>query len=75
MRRESIAPGFRANVNHRIAYAGGFAVENFVMLENAQREDIHQRVALIALLEHAFAAHSGHTETVPIMGDAAHDAL
>ncbi len=67
----AVAAGFRSDVNHRIADAGGAAVENFVVAEDAQREDVDQRIAVIAGLEDAFAADGGHAEAIAVMRDAA----
>ena len=66
-----VAAGLRADVNHRVADSGGPAEENLVVAEHAEREHVHQRVAVVAGLEHAFAAHRGDAKTVAVMRDAA----
>ena len=45
------------------------------MLENPQREDVHQRIAAITLFEDAFAADSRHAETVSIVRDPGNNAF
>ena len=76
---DAVASGFRAHVNYGIADTGRASEENFVMAENAQGEDVHQRVAVIARLEHAFAADGGNAKAVTVVRNAAdhafHDAL
>ena len=47
----SIAPGFGADVNHWIAFAGSSRVENLVLAHQAESERIYQRIAGIARLE------------------------
>ena len=43
--------------------------------EHAEREDIHQRIAIVALFENAFAANGRYAETVAVMRDAGDHAL
>ena len=71
----AVAAGFRSDINHRIADAGGAAEENFVVAKDAEGEDVDQRIAVIAGLEDAFAAHGGHAEAVAVMRDAADHAF
>ena len=70
-----IAAGLSAHVNHRIPYAHGLAVENLALPEHTQRENIHQRIPVVAGLKHALAAHGRNAKTVPVMRDAAHHAF
>ena len=45
---DSVAAGFRADINHRIAYSRGLAIEDLVFPNDAERERIDQRVLRIA---------------------------
>src|SRR5271154_1263980 len=63
----SVAACLRADVNHGIADAGGFAVEDFVVLKDAQCEYVHQRIPVVALFEHALPTHRRYTEAVPVV--------
>ena len=64
----------RAHIDHRIPGAGRLGVENFFLLADPQRENIHQRVAIVARLENALAAHRRHAEAVAVVRDARHHA-
>ena len=66
----AVAPGFGAHVDHRISDALGLAVKNFILLEDAQRENVHQRISVVAFFENSFAADRRHAETIAIMRDA-----
>src|SRR5260370_42446947 len=70
-----VAVRFGANVGHGIANTFRFAVKHLVLLEDAEGENIHQRIAVVALFKNAFAAHGGHAETVAIMRNAGNYAL
>ena len=52
-----------------------FAVENLVVAKHAQREHVHQRIAVVALFEDALAADRRHAEAVAVMRDAGNHAL
>src|SRR5205085_2349831 len=71
---DAVAAGARAHVNHGIAHARGLGVENVLLAAHAEGEDVDQRVAVVAGLENAFAANSGHAETVAIVRDARYHA-
>ena len=66
----AIAPRLRADVDDWIADARGLGVENFILAKHAEREHVHQRIAVVAFLENAFAADRRHAEAVAVMGDA-----
>ena len=68
---DAVAAGFRSDVDDRIADAGGARVEDFVLFADAEREDVDQRIAGVAVFEDAFAADGGHAEAVAVMRDAA----
>src|ERR1035438_10295882 len=65
-----VAARFRAYIYNRISDAFGLPVEHLVLLKDTQREDVHQRIAVVALFEDTLAAHGGHTETIAVMRDA-----
>ena len=71
----AVAAGLRADVDHRIADARGSAVEDLVVPEDAEREDVDQRIAVVAWLEDALAAHRRHAEAVAVVRDAADHAF
>ena len=71
---DAVAAGARAHVDHRIAHARGLGVENVFLAADAEREDVHQRIAVVAALEDALAAHRGHAEAIAVVRDAAHHA-
>ncbi len=71
----AVAAGLRADVNHRVADAVGLAVKDFILAEHAQREDIHQRIAVVAILENALAAHRRDAEAVAVVRDTRNHAL
>ena len=45
------------------------------MLDNAEREDIHQRIAVVAFLENGLAADGRDAEAIAVMRDAGDDAF
>ena len=72
---DAVAPGLRADVDDRIAFARGLGVEDLVAPDQSQSERIHQRIAGVARLELGLAAHVGHAEAVAVRRDAADHAL
>ncbi len=50
-------------------------VEDLVLFADAQRENVHQRIAVVALFENALAADGRHAEAVAVMRDAADHAV
>src|SRR5271156_5055431 len=71
----TVASGLRAHVDHGIPDTRRLAVENLVVLENAEGEYVHQRVAVIAGVEHALPAHRRNAETVAVVSDAGDNAF
>ena len=65
----SVAAGFRADINHWIAFAGRARVKNLIVSNKAQSKRIHQRIAGVAGLEFRFAAQIGDAETVTVGGN------
>jgi hypothetical protein len=72
---DAVAPRLGADIDHRIADAGGLAVEDLVDFDQAERKGIDQRIAAVAGLKFGFAAQVGHAKAVAVAGDAAHHAL
>ena len=72
---DAVASRLGANVDHRIALAGGAGIEDLVFANQAQGKRVHQRIAGVARLELGFAAQVGHAEAVAVRGDAAHHAF
>ncbi len=68
---DAVAPRLCADVDHRIAFAGGARVKDFVFAHQAHGECIYQRVARVAGLEFSFAAEVGDSEAVAVGGYAA----
>ena len=67
----AVAAGLGADIDDRVAGAGGLAVEDFVFADHAEREGVDQRIAAVAGLELGFAAEIGNAEAVAVAGDAA----
>ncbi len=65
----AVAPGFRADVNHRIAFARSLGVENLIAPDQSQSERIDQRIAGVARLELGLAAEVGDAKTISVRGD------
>ena len=68
---DTVAAGLRSDVDHGVADSGCLGVEDFVATKNTQRENVHQRVAVVALLKNALPADGGDAETVSVMRNAA----
>ena len=71
----AVAPGFRADVDHRIAFACGLRVEDLIAPDQSQRKSIDQRIARVARLELGFSAEVGHAKTIAVRSDAADHAF
>ena len=72
---DAVAARLGAHVNHGVADARGARVEDVFLLRHPQREDIHQRIPVVASLKNALAAQRRHAEAVAVMRDARHHAL
>ena len=72
--REPVAPRLRADVENRIAHALRRAARDLLVPQNAEAEHIHQRVAIVALVEKHLAADGRHADAIPVVRDAAHHA-
>ena len=68
-------PVARAVQDDEVARAVRGGVREHPVLEQADRHDVDQRVALVGRIEHELAAHRGHADAVAVAADAAHDAV
>src|SRR5262249_60177824 len=57
-----VAPGLRADVDHRIAYALGLAVKDVLATHQAEREGVDQRVERMTFGESDLAADCRNSE-------------
>src|SRR5262249_42758256 len=71
----TVAPGFRADVDHRIADAGRAAIKDLVFFEDAECKGVHQRVLRVTIGKVDFAADGRDTETVSVERNAADHAF
>ena len=72
---DAVAPGLRADIDHRIADAGGGRIENLVLLGDADGHRVDQDVAVVRLVEIGLAADGRHADAIAIAADAGNDAL
>ncbi|MNW51504.1 hypothetical protein D3C74_289910 [compost metagenome] len=70
-----VASGRRTYVEHRVAYTFGDTALDFVMIYESDAHGIDQRIAVIAVVEHNFAAHCRNPDTVAITSDTGYDML
>ena len=70
---DAVAACLRADIDDRVADAGGFAEENFVFREDAQGKSVNERIAVVARLENALTADGGYAKTVAVVSDATDD--
>src|SRR5258707_117079 len=71
----AVAARLSAHVDHGIANTLRLPVKHFILLEDAQSENIHQRISDVPLFEDALTAHCGHDEAVAVMRNAGNHAL
>ena len=71
---DTVAPGFGADINHRVALARCGGIKNLVLARHAHAHGIDQNVAIVAGVEIGLAAHRGYPETVAIAANAGHHA-
>jgi hypothetical protein len=71
----TVAAGFRANVNHGIADALGLGQKNLFFSRNAQGQCIHQRVLRVARLKRNFAADCRHAKAISVVANSADYAI
>ena len=72
--RETVAPRRRADVKHGITHALGRAARDLFVAQHAEAERVHERIALIRLVEIHLARDGRDAEAIAVMRDAADDA-
>ena len=72
--REAVATRGRADIKHGITHALGRAARDLFMAQHAETERVHERVALISLVEIHLARDGRNAEAIAVMRDAADDA-
>ena len=72
---DAVAAGGRPEQHGQVAGAGGLGQNQALDRQNAQAQHVDQGVALVTLVEDDLAAHGGHSNRVPVAGDAGDDAL
>ena len=70
----AVATGFRAEIDDRIADAGGFGVENLVRFGDADGHGVDQNIAVIARMEPHLPANGRHAKGIAIAANAFDDA-
>src|SRR4051812_16594561 len=68
----SVTPGFRPDIDHRIADARRGAEEDLVFSRNADGHGVDQRVTIVGGVEIDLTAYGGDADTVAVAADAAH---
>ena len=63
---DAVAPGFRTDVDHRIAFAGSAGIKDFFFARQSQRKGVHQGIARVALFKTRLAAQVGNAKTIAI---------
>ena len=72
---DAVAPGRRAEQHDVVALARGLGEDQVLLLEQADRHHVDERVALVRGVEDELAADGGNADAVAVAADAAHDAV
>ena len=72
---DPVAPCLRAHVDHGVSDARGLAEEDPARVHDAQREGVHEDVAVVTLVERDLAADRGYPHRVAVAPDAGHHPL
>ena len=72
---DAITPGFRTDIQQRVANAGCTSEKNPVGFGEAQAERVDKNVAVVTGIEINVAADCRHTHAVAVIGDASYDAV
>ena len=72
---DAVAAGLGADVDHRVADAGGGAEEDAVLGGDADGHGVDQRIAIVGGVEVDLAADGGNADAVAVAADAADDAV
>ncbi len=71
---QTIATRLRADVENRIANAAGRAARELLVPQNAEAENIHQRIAFETFVEINLAADRRNADAIAVVRDAGNDA-
>ncbi len=72
---DAVAPRLRADVDHRIADAGRFSLEDHPLARDPESEDVDEDVAVVRRMERGLAADRRDADAVAVAGDPADDAV
>ena len=72
---DAVAAGLRADVIHRVADAGGAALDQRVGACDAEAEHVDERIAGVPVVERDLAADRRNADAVAVAGDAGDDAF
>ena len=71
---DSVAPGFRAEIDDLVADSAGLGVENLSCVGDPHRHRVDENIAVVALVEIRRAADGRHPEAIAIGTDSGDDA-
>jgi hypothetical protein len=71
---DAVAARLRADVDHRVADAGGARAEDPVGADQTDGEGVHEDVLVVRGIEVDLAADGRHADAIAVATDAAHDA-
>ena len=71
---EAVAAGGGSDVKDRVAHAPRGAAHDLVVSQDPEAERVHERVALVGLVEIDLAGDGRDAEAIAVVGDAADDA-
>ncbi len=72
---DAVAAGLDADIDDRIAHAGGGAVENLVLIGDADGHRVDEDIAVIGRVEIGLAADGRHADAIAVSADARDHAL
>ena len=67
---DAVAPGFRTDVDHWIAFARRPRIKDFFFARQTQRKGVHQGIARVALFKTRLAAQVGNAKAVAVGSNA-----
>ena len=70
---DAVAARLGADVVHGVAGAAGRALDDVAVPGDAEAEDVHERVAVVRLVEGDFPADGRDADAVPVPADAGDD--
>ena len=66
---QTVATGFGSDIEHRISDAAGGAAHELIVTQNAETENVHQRIAFETFVEINFAADRWDADAISVMCD------